>query len=205
MSSKKSRNTFEILLSYLPDRTGEIFLEQWRAYPCNIYISMPRKTKLGDFRAGMARELPTISVNADLNKELFLMTLVHELAHVVTWSKHKDDVKPHGREWKNDYRELLLPYVNSKVLGEEHDMLLRDHIKKAPASVISDIALYRALENSRNSNTLYLEEVEENVTFLLNNRTFKKGRKRRTRFECLDLQNRRMYLVHGFAEIELAS
>ena len=38
-----------------------------------------------------------ISVNGNLNKYSFLITLIHELAHLLTFTQYKNRVDPHGR------------------------------------------------------------------------------------------------------------
>jgi len=42
----------------------------------------------------------------------------------------------------------------------------------------------------------------EGVEFIFQDRIFKKGSKRRTRIECLELKSGKTYLISGHAEVE---
>ena len=39
-------------------------------------------------------------MNNNLNKYSFLITITHEIAHMMIWEKHQNKVDPHGEEWK---------------------------------------------------------------------------------------------------------
>ena len=58
----------------------------------------------------------------DLNQYAFLITYLHEVAHLITYQKHKNKVAPHGKEWKNDFKIVLLPILNPQVFP---DLLLK--------------------------------------------------------------------------------
>ena len=50
----------------------------------------------------------------------------------------------------------------------------------------------------------FVFEIEEGVTFkLYNGRIFKKGTKRRKRYECLEISSGKLYLFNPNAEVEL--
>jgi predicted SprT family Zn-dependent metalloprotease len=40
-----------------------------------------------------------ITVNSNLNKYKFLITLIHEISHLVAFEKFGRNIKPHGNEW----------------------------------------------------------------------------------------------------------
>jgi hypothetical protein len=48
-----------------------------------------------------------ISINGDLEPQLFFFVLTHEIAHLITFSADRK-ILPHGKEWKTCYRNLLL-------------------------------------------------------------------------------------------------
>lgn len=165
-----------------------------------------RKTKLGDFRVSSSLELPVITVNGDLNKYSFLITALHELAHLHAFKKFGLRISPHGEEWKNEYRNLLLPIVNSKILPSDIENALLKSILNTKAASCSDIQLSRVLkkydEISENS-VLHLEEIEEGLSFSLNGRLFTKGKLRRSRYLCYELGTNKPYLIHRLAQIKL--
>jgi hypothetical protein len=145
-------------------------------------------------------------VNGDLNKYSFLITALHELAHLHAYKKFGLRISPHGEEWKNEYRNLLLPIVNSKILPSDIENALLKSILNTKAASCSDIQLSRVLnkydEISENS-VLHLEEIEEGLSFSLNGRLFTKGKLRRSRYLCYELGTNKPYLIHRLAQIKL--
>ena len=164
-----------------------------------------RKSKLGDFRANLAGELPTITVNGDLNPYSFLVTTLHEIAHLRTFNNYGHRVSPHGEEWKNAFRKLLIPVLDSKNLPEDLEKALWKSFTNTKASSCSDLNLSRALKKY-DKPTLHqshtLEEIPMNSHFSLNGKVFKKGNLRRSRYLCTDLSGKQ-YLVHALATIQI--
>ena len=68
-----------------------------------VKITKPRKSKLGDFRI-LINGRGQISVNENLNRYAFLITITHELAHAFVWKRYKTRVMPHGKEWKSTFK-----------------------------------------------------------------------------------------------------
>lgn len=164
-----------------------------------------RKTKLGDFRANMQGGLPVITVNGDLNPYSFLVTTLHEIAHLNTFNKFGHHVNPHGEEWKNAFRELLIPVLDSKNLPNELEKALWKSFTNTKASSCSDLNLSRALKKFDKptlKQTYTLEEIPIHSQFSLNGKVFKKGNLRRSRYLCTDLSGKQ-FLVHALATIEI--
>lgn len=170
------------------------------AYPCRFVLGRNRNSKFGDFKVSHGQDLPEISVNRDLHPDLFLITLVHELAHVVVWYRHPKDAQAHGKEWKQAYRECLSPFGRKEIFPDNFLPILKDHLREAPATTKQDTPIYKYFFPSPEGPVL--KELKPGTTFELNpGRTFKLIKQRRTRFECLDLQNKRLYLVSGDAKV----
>lgn len=115
------------LSKYLPEVAIDPVIDLLDQYPCKLKIVNNRRTKHGDFR-----RLPTgkyqITINNDLNQYRFLLTLIHELAHLVTFQKY-GRIKPHGIEWKRSFQHLMLPFVNPKIYPLEILPLLANYLK----------------------------------------------------------------------------
>lgn len=186
------------LQSLLPPEAVQPVFDLLARSNCEIRISSPRKSKLGDFRAGFGEKANTISVNDHLHPVIFLTTLLHELAHLQV---HRSGIKresPHGLSWKNSYRELLKPFLNEAVFGP----FLGDavaHWEKAPASWNRRDPLYKLLPEIQSPGfEKRLDELEIGNRFeTAEGRKFQSEKKRRVRYLCLDLNNGRRYLVHG--------
>ena len=105
----------EVLLDYIPEESVLPVLDFLNTSNVQLKITKSRSTKLGDYRPPIRSKFHKISVNHDLNKYNFLITLIHEFAHLNTWEEHKRKVKPHGKEWKQKFRELMDPYINESI------------------------------------------------------------------------------------------
>jgi hypothetical protein len=162
-----------------------------------------RSSKLGDYRHPFGREGHQITINHDLNPIAFLVTFVHEAAHLETWNKHKNSVSPHGREWQGEFARLIREIIELRAFPEEliHHFLSRGD--SLSASSCSDKELNRLLRKyDPPRGTVLLEELPDQVHFQLSTgEVFQKGQKQRTRYKCLHVQKKKWYLVSGQAEV----
>ncbi len=188
---------------YVPEESIPLIAEWLEKNRLHLRISKARRTKLGDFRPSSGPQPHQISVNGDLNRFHFLITLTHEVAHAVTWNKHKHKVKPHGPEWKNDFSLLLTALLNQVHFPEALRTEIQIHLQNPKASSCSDPRLYKALKKyDPSSDKQLLEEIEPGALFMLDaKRKFKKGAKRRTRFDCIEIGSGRRYYIHAHAEV----
>lgn len=169
----------------------------------HLKITAGRSSKFGDFRPKQRDKPARISVNNDLNKFHFLITLVHEIAHAANWEKHQRKVNPHGREWQEIYRQKMTEMVRLHIFPSELIHALQEHLQNVKASTCSDVKLYKMLRIFDEENDfILLSELEENKAFeLKNGRQLIKGKKRRTRYLCKELNSNRNYLVSAHAEV----
>ena len=61
--------------------------------------------------------MPRITVNANLSKEAFLLTLLHEFAHHMVQVEHVRIALPHGQEWKSAFAEITIPLFETDAFG----------------------------------------------------------------------------------------
>jgi hypothetical protein len=163
-----------------------------------------RSTKLGDFRFSSELEKPVITVNGNLNPYSFLITSLHEIAHLNTFKKYGNQVAPHGNEWKNAFRELLEPVLLSKLLPSDIEKALWKSFTNTKASSCSDLNLSRTLKKyDKGDDSITLEELPMNSKFYLNGKKFEKGLLRRSRYLCKELNSGKQFLVHALATVEL--
>lgn len=203
--AKKKEKITEQLRSFLPAGFESMVADLIFSDPVYFKIVKPRSTKLGDFRAGMNGERPQITVNGNLNKYSFLITTLHEFAHLKAFLKFGNRIKPHGEEWKNEYRKLLVPAIDLKLLPQDIVNALMNSLVNTKASSCSDINLMRVLKNydANKEDSLFLESIPKNSVFLFQGRAFLKGELRRKRYLCEDLKTKRKYLVHALSEVTL--
>ena len=169
-----------------------------------IKIKKERKTRHGDYKP-LPNGKHQITINSNLNEYRFLITLVHEIAHLKAYQKYGRLIKPHGKEWKKTFQHLMLPFLRPEIFPMELLPLLANHFKNPKASSDTDTKLALALKQFDVPNDkIFVFEIPEGVTFkLYNGRIFKKGAKRRKRYECLEINSGRVYLFNPNAEVEL--
>jgi hypothetical protein len=191
-----------ILEKYLPADTVEPVISYLQQYKVHLRISQGRTTKLGDYRPPGKDRGHQISVNHDLNPYAFLITLIHEFAHLIVWEKYRNSVKPHGKEWKETYRELMQPFTENGTFPKEILEVLKSYLSKSYASSNTDLQLSRVLQQYDKKDVLTLEQLDEGTLFRLpNGRRFKKGPLLRKRYRCPSIDNKRIYLVNPLAEV----
>lgn len=192
----------KILADYIPQQAIDYVIELFEKYPVQMVITRERQTKHGDFRYQTGRT-PKITVNHNLNSYAFLITLIHEMAHYTTFQQYKRSVLPHGNEWKNEFRMLMLPLLNNAVFPDELLSILAQHLRNPKASSNSDAALFFALKKyDAFRQGSFLNELSLGEKFVFQNRTFVVEEKRRTRYLCMDTLSKKKYLIHQNAEIE---
>ncbi|MGM0478375.1 MAG: SprT-like domain-containing protein [Bacteroidota bacterium] len=194
----------QALEKYVPEAFVAYVTELLFSETVHFKVSKPRRTKHGDYRSPHNNKPHRISVNGDLNPYAFLITTIHEFAHMKTFINHGSGVRAHGKEWKAAYRELLLPILESDQLPESIKNALTLNLNNMRASSCTDAALYRALKkfDHPEENVFLLEELQNGDFFRLGKNVFKRGALRRTRFICEELYTEKKYLVSKLAEVE---
>jgi hypothetical protein len=169
-----------------------------------VKVKNERKTKHGDYRQ-LSNGKHQITINSNLNQYRFLITLIHEIAHFEAYNKFGRFIKPHGKEWKMTFQHLMLPFLRPDVFPLGLLPLMAKHFKNPKASSDTDAQLALALKqfDERNDMT-YVFEVPLNQNFkLYNGRVFKRGDKRRKRYECVEVNSGKLYLFNPNAEVEV--
>ncbi len=148
-----------------------------------------------------------ITVNASLNQYRFLITLVHEIAHLVAFEKYGRRIKPHGLEWKRTFQHLMVPFIRPEIFPTALLPIIANHFKNPKASSSTDARLaiaLKAFDETQQKDHSYVFELPMGSTFrLYNGKLFQKGKKRTKRYECVELATGRLYLFQPNAEVEL--
>ncbi|ELR68083.1 hypothetical protein C900_01162 [Fulvivirga imtechensis AK7] len=191
------------LSKYFPEPAIHYCYTLWRDHAFTLKVKKKRASKLGDYRFDPNKKVHTISVNNDLNPYSFLITYVHEVAHLVTFKEHKRSVKPHGTEWKNNFKKLMIPVLNSEVFPDRVLRTLANYLKNPKASSCNDHHLMKALQSfDTNKHAISLSEISTGELFKFRHRIFRKETLRRTRYVCCEVSTKRKYLISRVAEVE---
>lgn len=194
----------ETLAKYIPEHAVKSVFEMIVVNQVHLKIVNERVTRHGDYRKGPSGK-HEITVNASLNKYKFLITLIHEIAHLVAFEKFGRNIKPHGAEWKYSFQRLMVPFIRPEIFPSQLLPLLARHFKNPTASSDTDAKLALALKYFDNANDKnYIFEIPVGSIFRIHNgKIFKKGSLRVKRYECLEVSSGRMYLFNPNAEVEL--
>jgi hypothetical protein len=193
----------DLLQTYIPNKAIPKVLELLNHDSLVVKVKQERKTRHGDYKR-LPNGKHQITVNSNLNRYRFLITLIHEIAHFETYKHFGKVIKPHGIEWKRTFQHLMLPFLNPEIFPVDILPLMAKHFKSPKASSDTDIQLAYALKQfDAPNNKTFIFELPLHSTFkLYNGRVFKKGTQRRTRFECIEIKTGRMYLFNPNAEVE---
>lgn len=194
----------DILKKYLPERAVEPLFGLIKENNIHLKIVNERKTRHGDYRK-MPAGNHQITVNANLNSYRFLITLIHEIAHLMAFEKYGRYIKPHGIKWKHTFQQLMLPFINPAVFPSDLLPLLARHFKNPSASSDTDALLSIALKNfDPVTDKNYIFELPHGSLFKIHNgKVFKKGSRRTKRFECIEISSGKTYIFQPNAEVEL--
>lgn len=192
------------LKTFIPQKASQLVLQLLQYDNLVVKVKNERKTKHGDYKA-LPKGRHQITVNSNLNPYRFLITLIHEIAHFETFKNYGRHVKPHGKEWKQTFQHLMLPFINPEVFPDQLLPLLARHFKNPKASTDSDVQLVLALKQfDENQEKTLVFEVPLGQHFkIYNGRVFQKGNKRIKRYECVEIKTGRLYLFNPNAEVEM--
>lgn len=205
----QSEKLREILSSKVPHSSLEYCVGLWQKKKFNFTITRERKSKLGDFRWRRNQALQTITINGNLNPYQFLLTYIHEVAHLFTFIRFGLDIPPHGQEWKEEFRALMSPLLRKEVFPQDLLIPLSRHMKNPKATSAGDLFLTKELskynQNMSGIEKSFLSDLKPESIFELNGRRFKKKETRRTRVLCEEIPSGKRYLISQLAQVEAES
>lgn len=199
---------FLSLKKYLPIGAYKLVVTHLEKRNVIVKITPPRLTRNGSFsvcRDEVDRCRITISDTG--NKFQFLITLLHEIAHMHIYYKHKWDyrrIKPHGHQWKSEFQNLVAPFIENDVFPSLLKSHLEQHMINPTASTSTDVSLLKALKKyDLFPNQKCVDDLAVGSKFMFRNGIrYIRGRKRLKRIECLDESTGNRYLFHPEALVE---
>lgn len=171
-------------------------------HPIRIKVVKKRKSKHGDFRR-LSTGATQITINEQENPYRFLITLLHEIAHHVAFKNYGHRIRPHGKEWKNSFRQLSVPFLLETIFPQPLLSHFAQHLKNPKASSDTDQNLGLALkEFDPPTHKKAIFELSLGERFSLDNgRVFERGVQRRKRYECKEVSTGKIYLFQPNAEV----
>lgn len=203
----KKEAPLSALAAYLPPGTLEPVLHYLHRYRVHLTVARERKSILGDYRHRHGSHTHRISVNGNLNPYAFLITLLHELAHLLTFERWGNRVAAHGQEWKQLFGQLLAQFLSHDVFPADIRKVLLQSLHNPAASSCADEALLRTLkkydEGKAGTAAHFVESLAVGALFKTGDgRVFQKGEKLRKRYRCVEVATKRVYLFSAVYEVE---
>jgi hypothetical protein len=194
----------EILQKFLPHQAVMPCFELLKSNQVHLKIVNERHSKHGDYKKKINGQ-HQITVNGSLNKYRFLITLIHEIAHLIAIEKYGSQIKSHGYEWKYTFQLLMLPFIKPEIFPNELLPLLAQHFKNPTASSDTDAHLAFALKkyDENHKNSTHIHQIQNGEKFKFRGIIFQKIGLKVKRYECVELSSGRSYLFNANAQIDL--
>ena len=202
----KQEAPLQQLRTYLPEGSFEDVSHYLLHYKVHLTITRERKSVLGDYRNSFADKNHRISVNGNLNQYAFLITLLHELAHLFTYERFGHRVPAHGQEWKNEFSKILAQFLLKKIFPPDIYKALLKTLQNPAASSCADTVLLRVLHqyDEKKDGVLLIENLPSGSQFKIKGgRVFKKMEQVRKRIKCIEVSTGKMYLFSPVYEVEM--
>jgi len=196
------------LAPFLPEKSLDEVVILLQKYPIHLGLMAPRSRVFGDYRSPQKNgEFHKITVNGDLNKYAFLITFLHEYAHLLVFVNHGPRAQSHGNEWKTEFRLLLRQFIHLEIFPEDIRLALQNYMIKVPASTATDSRLMRVLERyntkKRPENEVTVEQLPSKAHFKYNGELFEKGERLRKNFMCIRLSDGAKFRFNPMAKVTL--
>ena len=202
----KSQAPLQSLVDFLPEGAYPMVEPFLLHYKVHLTITRSRSSVLGDYRNAHADKAHRISVNGNLNPYAFLVTLLHELAHLITFIRFGHRVDAHGKEWKQQFSELLKQFVGASFFPSDIRFQLEKSLTNPAASSCADVNLMRVLRkyDTVKEGHCLVEELTIGAKFeIKGNRIFECGERVRKRIKATEVSTGKVYLFSPVYEVKM--
>lgn len=195
--------SIQSLEKYLPQNTLH-YLKIWFAdYYIHIKVTRNRNSKLGDYRK-LPDNSHEITINSTLVPELFFFVLTHELAHLIAFEKYGRRISPHGNEWKETFRQMLLQSID--VYNENLRPIIVKFSKSPKANFMASPDLVKYFHIERQDDALvFIEKLQKGDFFIYRNEKYLLEGLIKKNYLCKNLATGRKYSFKPLARVEKCS
>ena len=205
----KVEHPLQALANYLPEGAFEPVVQLIHQYKVHLTVTRARKSVLGDYRHPFMGSNHKITVNGNLNQYEFLITLLHELAHLLCFEQHRNRVEAHGKEWKNIYGSLLKAFIDLDLFPDDITKSLKKTLLNPAATANGETALLLVLRRYnplKKAGVVVLAHLADGTLFKeIKGRTFRNIKLRRKRIECIEIATGNIYLFSALSEVEIVN
>lgn len=192
-----------LLEKYLPQNTLPHLKEWFGDHAIHIKVTKGRHSKLGDYRK-MPDQSHQITINSTLQQELFFFVLTHELAHLLAFDRYGYRISPHGAEWKNTFRIMLLESIGIYNNDLKPIILKFARSPKANFMASPELVKYFHIENYEDE-TSYIEDLQVGNHFVYKKEKYLIEEKRKKNYLCVNIDTTKKYIFKPLARVEKLS
>lgn len=195
--------SIQSLEKYLPPNTLQ-YLKVWFSdYYIHIKITRNRNSKLGDYRK-LPDHSHEITINSTLVPQLFFFVLTHELAHLIAFEKYGRRISPHGNEWKDTFRRMLLQSLDVYEADLRPIIVKFSRSPKANFMASPDLVKYFHIEK-QDDKLQFIEELQPGDYFIYRNEKYFLEGLIKKNYLCKNLATGRKYSFKPLARVEKCS
>ena len=199
-----NKHSFEALKTYLPEGSFELVMPLILQHRVHLTITRHRQTKLGDYRNAWGNKNHRISVNGNLNKYSFLITLLHELAHLLAYEQFGMRIAPHGTEWKKTYGAILKDFLSRHLFPADiaNELTVTLHNPAASSCAEDDLQRILMRYDVKKNGVKLVEQLTKGQHFRIpGGRVFVRGEIVRKRIKCFELPDMKPFLFSPLYEV----
>lgn len=189
-----------VLEKFLPENALPYLKIWFGSYPCHLKITKNRNSKLGDYRK-LPDKSHQITINGTLEPQLFFFVLTHELAHLIAFEKYGRRISPHGAEWKQTFREMLLESLT--VYAEDLRPIIQKFSKSPKANFMAspDLVKYFHVPKEDDEQT-FIENLKKGELFEYKKEIFVIEETTKKRYLCKNIKSSRKYYFRNLAQVK---
>ncbi|MCQ9641342.1 SprT-like domain-containing protein [Chryseobacterium sp. WG14] len=191
------------LEKYLPPNTLTYLRVWFSDHYIHIKVTRNRNSKLGDYRK-LPDNSHEITVNSTLTPQLFFFVLTHELAHLIAFEKYGRRISPHGNEWKETFRKMLIESLD--IYDEDLKPIIVKFSKAPKANFMASPDLVRYFHTEKQDDSLqFIEELQKGEFFIYRNEKYLLEGLVKKNYLCKNLATGRKYSFKPLARVEKCS
>ncbi|BAP29539.1 uncharacterized protein CHSO_0502 [Chryseobacterium sp. StRB126] len=195
--------SIQSLEKYLPQNTLDYLRIWFSDYYIYIKVTRNRNSKLGDYRK-LPDNSHEITVNSTLTPQLFFFVLTHELAHLIAFEKYGRRISPHGNEWKETFKKMLLESL--EIYDEELKPIIVKFSKSPKANFMASPDLVRYFHTEKQDDSLhFIEQLQKGEFFIYRNEKYLLEGLIKKNYLCKNLATGRKYSFKPLARVQKCS
>ena len=190
-----------LLEKYLPPSALPVLKKWFGQYEIHIKITRERSSKLGDYRKVGENQF-VITINHNLQPELFFFVFTHELAHLFAFETYgRRSISPHGKEWKQTFREMLVSSIDIYSIEVQPLILSYAISPKANFAASTDLKKHFYPEVLKDDE-VFVEDLQIGEIFFFKESKYKMETRRRKNFLCSKVSSGQHYIFRPLIKVK---